>query len=381
MPPRKRWDIFCTVIDNYGDIGVCWRFARQLVAEHGFLVRLWVDDLASFQPLCPELDIDGAEQMIQGVCLRHWPAQPARLSVTDAAAVVADVVIEAFACELPPAYLTAMAAQSHQPVWINLEYLSAEQWVADCHGLASPHPQLPLTKHFFFPGFTASTGGLLREAGLFEQRDRWQANQAQARTHFGLPPAVPGECLISLFCYENPRLPALLHAWNEMSQPVHCLVPHGKALTQVLAHIDKLPQGSLSIQPLPFVRQEDYDLLLWICDLNFVRGEDSFVRALWAGRPLVWQIYPQEEDTHLTKLTAFLELYGNAPGVNPDSMHALSDFWQCWNGAGNISIQTAWKRYAAHLRNHAHHARQWSDHLAEQTDLTRRLVEFCKKQL
>ncbi|WP_280954747.1 elongation factor P maturation arginine rhamnosyltransferase EarP [Paludibacterium denitrificans] len=27
-PPRWHWDLFCTVIDNYGDIGVARRLAR-----------------------------------------------------------------------------------------------------------------------------------------------------------------------------------------------------------------------------------------------------------------------------------------------------------------------------------------------------------------
>ncbi|WP_187492385.1 elongation factor P maturation arginine rhamnosyltransferase EarP, partial [Pantoea agglomerans] len=25
---KVTWDIFCTVVDNYGDIGVTWRLAR-----------------------------------------------------------------------------------------------------------------------------------------------------------------------------------------------------------------------------------------------------------------------------------------------------------------------------------------------------------------
>ena len=29
---RVTWDIFCSVVDNFGDIGVTWRLARQLVA-------------------------------------------------------------------------------------------------------------------------------------------------------------------------------------------------------------------------------------------------------------------------------------------------------------------------------------------------------------
>ncbi|MGV7245627.1 elongation factor P maturation arginine rhamnosyltransferase EarP, partial [Caballeronia sp. M23-90] len=49
-------DIFCEVIDNFGDIGVCWRLARQLKAEHGWQVRLFVDDLKAFHALCPAVD-------------------------------------------------------------------------------------------------------------------------------------------------------------------------------------------------------------------------------------------------------------------------------------------------------------------------------------
>src|SRR3989304_6108142 len=119
-------DIFCTVVDNYGDIGVCWRLARQLANEHGIAVRLWVDDLASFRRLCPEVDTQLAQQQCRSVEVRHWAAlfpevEPAQL------------VIEAFACELPERYVAAMAHQLHQPVCVNLEYLSAENWVAGCH--------------------------------------------------------------------------------------------------------------------------------------------------------------------------------------------------------------------------------------------------------
>ena len=85
------WDIFCCVVDNYGDIGVTWRLARQLAGEHGQAVRLWVDDLNAFARLCPEADPALPNQRQAGVEVRHWPAQ---WEDTPAA----DVVIEAFAC-------------------------------------------------------------------------------------------------------------------------------------------------------------------------------------------------------------------------------------------------------------------------------------------
>src|SRR3990167_4247188 len=121
MPSMRSWDIFCTVIDNYGDIGVCWRLARQLAAEHGLAVRLWVEDLNSLQPLSPEVDPLREAQSCRGVEVRRWPADfPATYP--------ADVVIETFACELPERYQAAMAQREQKPVWINLEYLSAASW-------------------------------------------------------------------------------------------------------------------------------------------------------------------------------------------------------------------------------------------------------------
>ena len=131
-------DIFCTVIDNYGDIGICWRLARQWVAEYGFRVRLWVDDLASFQRLCPAIDCALEQQSISlghgELAVHIWPTA----EVTE---TPGDLVIAAFACRLPESWLAAMAQRCPAPVWINLEYLTAEDWAAGCHELASPHPR------------------------------------------------------------------------------------------------------------------------------------------------------------------------------------------------------------------------------------------------
>ncbi|MEO7887531.1 MAG: elongation factor P maturation arginine rhamnosyltransferase EarP, partial [Polaromonas sp.] len=46
MNRSLQWDIFCKVIDNFGDIGVCWRLAADL-ASRGHKVRLWVDDASA----------------------------------------------------------------------------------------------------------------------------------------------------------------------------------------------------------------------------------------------------------------------------------------------------------------------------------------------
>src|SRR5690606_2488281 len=121
---RQRWDIFCRVVDNFGDIGVCWRLARQLSHEYGLAIRLWVDDLESTQRLLPEVDTVLPVQKVDGIAIHHWKPEFS----FDA---VADVVIEAFACELPDIYLREMAEA--RPIWLNLEYLSAESWVEEYH--------------------------------------------------------------------------------------------------------------------------------------------------------------------------------------------------------------------------------------------------------
>lgn len=383
-----RWDIFCHVIDNYGDIGVCWRLSRQLAAEHGISVRLWVDDLASLQPLCPAVDTRLAVQHCQGVELRKWvepwpDVEPA------------EVVIEAFGCELPQRYVEAMAAplpcqpeqspeeKATKRVWINLEYLSAESWVEGCHGLASPHPRLPLTKYFFFPGFSAATGGLLREAGLLAQRAARQRQPATGWRQLGLPEPETGQTAVSLFCYDHAPISALLAAWAAASMPVRCLLPMGKALAQAagwagktaLKAGDRVMRGNLTLQVIPFLTQADYDHLLWLCDCNFVRGEDSFVRAQWAARPLLWQIYPQADNAHQVKLEAFLARY--CQGLSNDDAAAVRRFHGCWNGGGRLLDWDGFWRRRARLQAHA---QAWATQLAQAADLASNLVDFCMNQ-
>lgn len=379
-------DIFCTVVDNYGDIGVCWRLAKQLANEHGLAVRLWVDDLASFCKLCPEIVATQAIQQHRGVEIRHW-------SIPFAEVVPAHLVIEAFACELPERYVLAMAAQADKPVWINLEYLSAEDWVAGCHGLPSPHPRLPLVKYFFFPGFTKETGGLLLEHDLLARRDIFLADltvQERYWQSLGLSPRQADEMRVSLFSYENPAVPDLLAVWAAGEKLVSCLVPEGRVLPQVagffglqqLAAGDVLQKGRLSVHVLPFVEQERYDELLWACDCNFVRGEDSCVRAQWAGKPFIWHIYPQHDGVHMQKLHALLDLY--CSGLDLDSAQAVRALWKAWNAGekGSELIPAAlapiWNHFQMYQSMLRQHGNDWAQQLSGNS-LTLNLLDFSRK--
>ncbi|WP_423186566.1 elongation factor P maturation arginine rhamnosyltransferase EarP [Alishewanella sp. d11] len=378
---RPQWDIFCAVVDNFGDIGICWRLSKQLAAEHGIVVRLWVDDLVSFQRLCPEIDPALAVQYHDGVDIWHWHSVIDWPTIT-----VASVVIEALACTIPEAYQQQMAACTSKPLWLNLEYLSAESWVDGCHGMASPHPQLPLTKYFFFPGFTANTGGLLREQPLLAQLADFAADQTKQQQFWqqlGLPNAQDFGQRISLFAYSHTHLASLLHCWQHAEQTTLCVIPIGTLAEQVQALLPELTVkqsqrfGALTIKILPFLPQPDYDLLLSACDVNFVRGEDSIIRAQWAAKPFVWQIYRQTEDAHLLKLQAFLQRY--TADWPPSLAQVVVDFHLAWNSEQPLA--KSWQQFSHEFTLLAEKNLLWRNKLESHGDLASNLVRFVEKKI
>lgn len=378
----QHWDIFCAVVDNFGDIGVCWRLARQLADEHAARVRLWVDDLTTFARLCPQLVLGIDRQQVGSIEVRHWPREFPNVEV-------ADVVIEAFACELPSSYIEQMArsAQSrtaHQsvPVWINLEYLSAEDWIEDCHQVASPQSKWGLTKYFYFPGFTPRTGGLLRERTLLADRAAFGSPaQADFWRRIGVPFTDESALCVSLFCYENSALSELLCHWERGSKPIKLFVTPGAATEQCGRFIHRALQpgashqwGALTIHALPFLEHADFDRLLWACDVNFVRGEDSVVRAQWAQRPFVWQPYPQTDATHQLKLAAFLKQLLGGDAVTSPVAEAVGNLWRAWNGSG--AIGQSWDDFHQQLAAIEHHQVGWVRQLDRLGELTNNLSRF-----
>ncbi|OOG47438.1 elongation factor P maturation arginine rhamnosyltransferase EarP [Polaromonas sp. A23] len=369
MDHRPQWDIFCKVIDNHGDIGVCWRLSAELAAR-GQRVRLWVDDDSALQWMAPE----GCDD----VTVLPW-LEPLGMNLVRLDAAPCDVLVEAFGCEIAPEFIAACSegtgATGQKPVWINLEYLSAEPYVERCHAMPSPvlrGPAAGWTKWFFYPGFTPATGGLLREAALPARqaafdREAWLAG-------CGIP--WKGETLVSLFCYEPPALAQLLEHLAELgtsSAPVRLLVTAGRATSAVraIANDQKWLQPNqdgrqqLSISYLPWLSQSEFDHLLWACDLNFVRGEDSVVRALWAGRAFIWQIYPQADQAHLPKLEAFLDMLEAPP--------TLRHFHQVWNSLpGELP--------APDLLLWSDSTRAARQRLQNQTELATQLLDFVMRK-
>ncbi|MBI3728418.1 MAG: elongation factor P maturation arginine rhamnosyltransferase EarP [Burkholderiales bacterium] len=376
-PAAKSLALFCKVVDNFGDIGICWRMARQLQQEHGIAVTLWVDDLRSFQRICPQVNTDAEVQQIAGVAIRHWRDQQGTFTVAE----IADIVIEFFACDIPPDYIQAMAQCEPRPVWLNLEGLTAEEWIEGCHTLPSPHPSLPLTKHFFFPGFNNKTGGLLREASLDSERTAFQSDPAAMAAflrQLGLTEAEIHATRISLFCYPHAPVTDLLKVWQSADTPVICLAPEGVATEAIETFLGQaakaganISHDALTVRVLPFIPQADYDKLLWACDINFVRGEDSFVRAQWANKPFIWHIYPQDKNLHHVKLNAFLEIATSVTASQTALSHA-------WNGVGNPPLDWTdlWQAFQADLPEIARLSGIWQRKMHENGDMTGNLLKF-----
>ncbi|MCL1065602.1 elongation factor P maturation arginine rhamnosyltransferase EarP [Shewanella olleyana] len=397
------WDIFCVVVDNYGDIGVTWRLAKQLAAEYQIEINLWVDDLNSFSHILPELDKTLSQQQFFGVNIFKWnkpldiPYRPG------------SVLIEAFACELPSQVLStidelhqesktnfeqSINTASKPPVWLNLEYLSAEDWVDGCHGLPSMQAS-GINKHFYFPGFTSKSGGLICESDLFNQRDKWQSSPSNKLALFkklGLIGIEANDIVISVFSYETLALTALCNYWanievqnNSEQTAIHALIPLGKSLASIESLIStplnkikagqQFTVGNLTIHILPMTAQTQFDRLLWSCDFNIVRGEDSFLRAQWAAKPFIWHIYPQEDDYHLVKLQAFVNIY--CLNLEDDAANA----WSKTNFAFNqqeSNVVEHWQQLICAQSALQQHAKHWPIDAKKDADLASRLVEFVK---
>jgi uncharacterized repeat protein (TIGR03837 family) len=351
-----QWDLYCRVVDNFGDIGVAWRLAADLAAR-GESVRLAVDDARALAWIAP----DGAD----GVTVVGWG---------DAPSSAPDVAVELFGGGRPGSAWST-TDDGRAPLLVNVEHLTAEPYAERSHGLPSPtrRPgEAPSTTWFFFPGFTPASGGLPREAGLLERRRAFGNGDAWLASH-GIV-ARPGERRVSLFCYANDAIGELLDVLS--TEPTLLLATAGPAAEQVEAHLGaSLVRGALRAALLPLIPQAEFDHLLWSCALNFVRGEDSLARAIWAGSPFVWQLYIQDDGAHLAKLDAFLDRF--LADASVPLAHAVRTAFLRWNGAaegslatlgGDTALRAAW----------ATHCAGWRDALAAQSDLATRLVALVE---
>jgi uncharacterized repeat protein (TIGR03837 family) len=343
------WDVFCNVIDNYGDVGVCYRLCRQLL-DRNQKVRLWLTDHSILQWMA----LPQHKEATHDLAIYSFDAMDHNIENI----APSDIWIESFGCDIPMAFIEHHAKIQHWPrKWINIEYLSAQPYVDRCHGLPSPIQSGPASgqlKYFFYPGFSPLSGGLIQPMPTIDNATKHTQN-----IEFGLENET--NFILFLFCYEISFLPALLNHLIPQVGPITVLVSYG-ASAQALAH-KVIQQEKVSTIFLPKINQLEFDTLLSYSDFNCVRGEDSVVQAIWAGKPWLWQIYPQQDNAHHEKLAAVLQTLGVSENVR--LWHKLCNAIEPVPPS-EITL-TQWQCEAVQIRNT----------LLQQDDLISKLMEFA----
>lgn len=348
--------LFCNVIDNFGDIGVAWRLARELRTRLNWQIYLFLDDWDSLRCLAPDYANES------GIILKNWQEN----EFADVENVCAPhVVIEMFACRLPENVLVIL--KKNQAIWLNWEYLSAENWAVRTHGMQSLQAD-GYAKYFWQMGFVPESGGLIREMAFRQPENLIESNALR----------------VLLFGYQSEIWVETLRAWQALGWrvDVDCV---GWQVGQSLHELgDLLAEngkqyilGSLKIRQIDFVPQQNFDDLLAQYDWLFVRGEDSFVRAQFSGKPFFWHIYPQNELAHLDKLAAFWDGVWRDDATWQVAHRALSGEL---NGAFRLpenERMAHWQALWGCRADWASGARDWQMFLLSQSDAVTRLANWC----
>ena len=339
-------DIFCEVIDNYGDVGVAYRLAREFK-------RIYPNKkLRFFLNKTEEINLIKKSNDIEIIAYKDI------FKVENSA----DLIVETFACEIPKEYIDKALRSSK--LIINLEYFSAEDWVDDFH-LQESFLGGSLKKYFFIPGLSKKSGGILLDNEFLERKKQVEENREYYLEKFEIKEKY--DLVGSVFSYEK-NFDSLIKELKKLDKKVLLLVLSEKTQKNFIKYFDNSNNyDKIKAVKLPFFTYDKYEELLSLCDFNLVRGEDSFVRALLLGKPFLWHIYPQEENIHIQKLNSFLEKY--CPNNNE-----LKDTFINYNvNRDNFSY------FFKNFKEIEEHNRKYANYLIENCNLIEKLINFIKK--
>ena len=342
-------DIFCEVIDNYGDVGVAYRLARELKRIYpNKELRFIINQTEELNLIKKNDDID--DIIVIDYKDVHKIGQPA------------DLVIETFACNIPEIYMNKALKTSK--LMINLEYFSSEDWVDDFH-LQESFLGGNLKKYFFIPGLSEKSGGIILDKEFLDRKNKVQENREYYLKQFNIDEKY--DLIISVFSYEK-NFDNFLKTLQKLDKKVLLLLLSEKTQKNFIKYFDNNDYyDKIKAVKLPFFTYDKYEELLALCDINLVRGEDSFVRALLLGKPFLWHIYPQDENTHIIKLESFLEKYC------PNNKELKETFINYNINKDDFSY------FFENLDEIKKYNEKYTDYLIENCNLMNKLINFIEK--
>lgn len=383
----KTLDIFCEIIDNYGDIGVVYRTAKELQKIFPeSKIRVFLNRLDEFKKINSQV-LDLPSQNIDGI--EYITFDYLRDNANEL--LTAQVIIEAFGCQIPEEYMEI--AYDNSELLINLEYLSAEDWIEDFHLQSSPLGRGKLKKVFFMPGFTEKSGGVIADSNYLERIQRVLENKEfYEKKYLSDIEDRENKIIGTLFSYEKNFTP-LLEDLKKLDKDVVILAMGEKtqdSLRKILKNFsiedfrNSLKYGKIEIRFLNFLNQEEYEELINIVDFNFVRGEDSFIRAVLTGKPYMWHIYCQEEYAHMDKIEGFLDKYRRVIEnfSDEDFLLNMEKFFKDYNFRKENSLELGKESYLYFFENLAKIEKYntiFRDFLIQKCNLINKLKDFIEK--
>lgn len=383
----KTLDIFCEIIDNYGDIGVVYRTAKELQKIFPkSKIRAFLNKLDEFKKINSQV-LDLPSQNIDGI--EYITFDYLRDNANEL--LTAQVIIEAFGCQIPKEYMEI--AYDNSELLINLEYLSAEDWIEDFHLQSSPLGRGKLKKVFFMPGFTEKSGGVIADSNYLERIQRVLENKEfYEKKYLSDIEDRENKIVGTLFSYEKNFTP-LLEDLKKLDKDVVILAMGEKtqdSLRKILKNFsiedfrNSLKYGKIEIKFLNFLNQEEYEELINIVDFNFVRGEDSFIRAVLTGKPYMWHIYCQEEYAHMDKIEGFLDKYRRVIEnfSDEDFLLNMEKFFKDYNFRKENSLELGKESYLYFFENLAKIEKYntiFRDFLIQKCNLINKLKDFIEK--
>lgn len=321
-------DIFCEIIDNFGDIGVVYRISKELKKIfQNVRIRIVLNRLEEFKAINKKVK-DTDYQEIDGLICVTEKYVKENIETFG----VSDVFIEAFGCNVPEEYVKA--AKENSKLWINLEYLSGEKWIEDFHLCESLIDSKTLKKIFFMPGFSEKSGGVIIDSGFLERMKYGKENRDEVFKKYFKDFDLKDKFIGTVFSYEknfenlletlkNYKKETVLLLMGEKTQKSFSEILK-KNLTEDYGNIVKY--GKITMIYSDFFSQEEYEEIISASDFNFTRGEDSFVRGIILGKPFMWHIYLQEEKAHMDKIKAFTERFKESVEVSEEEKNIIESY-------------------------------------------------------